>query len=68
MSEEYKMTLLDVKKYFVTSYRFAKQTGMSPNNWENWERRGHIPYDSQRRIEQRTLGKLVANSADLPAL
>jgi hypothetical protein len=62
------MTLLEVKEYFVTAYRFSKLTKMSPNNWENWERRGFIPYDSQRRIERSTLGRLIASVKDLPEL
>lgn len=59
------MTLDQVKKYFETSYKFYKITGMSHANLNNWLHMGFIPIKSQMRIEELTKGKLKASLTDL---
>ncbi len=55
------MTLDDLKAYFGTSYRFNQETGMAHTNYLNWQRKGYIPILAQKRIEEKTGGKLTAN-------
>lgn len=55
------MTLDDVKKYFYTSYRFQKKTGMMHNNFTNWEKKGFIPIKTQIKLQELTNGDLKAN-------
>lgn len=62
------MTLEQIKEYFGTSYKFEQVTGMSHNNWENWDKKGFIPFDSQRFIEKKTYCRLIASVRDLPDL
>ena len=55
------MLFEEVKKYFSTSYRFQKRTGMMSNNFNNWEKKGFIPIKTQIKLEQLTNGELKAN-------
>ncbi len=59
------MTPDEVKEYYGNGYRFHKQTGMSQATFLNWKRQGHIPVQSQARLQQLTKGELKA-SWDLP--
>tara|TARA_R110000868_G_scaffold161317_1_gene391515 strand:+ start:18644 stop:18829 length:186 start_codon:yes stop_codon:yes gene_type:complete len=54
------MTSDQVKKFYVTGYRFQKETGMSANSFDNWMKWGFVPTFSQLRIEKFTDGKLKA--------
>lgn len=58
------MTLDDVKKYFGTSYRFNKITGMGHDNYRNWMKRGYIPFQTQFRLELLSNGELKADFKD----
>lgn len=60
------MTLDEVIKYFGSSYRFGKKTGMGSANYLNWERRGYIPIETQLKLEMFTKGKLKANLDHVP--
>lgn len=55
------MTIDDIKKYFVSSYRFSKETGMSHTTWINWMIKGFVPLESQNKLEKITNGVLKAN-------
>ena len=54
------MTPADVKEYYRTGYNFRKHTGMSCSSLGNWLKWGFIPYDSQKKIEKESKGKLKA--------
>jgi hypothetical protein len=55
------MTVDDLKKYFGTTYKFAKDTGCNSNSWSTWEKLGYIPARSQLKLENITASKLVAD-------
>lgn len=59
------MTVEDVLKYYVTSYRLQKQTNFTASAFYNWKKKGRIPLISQLKLEKLTEGKLKANMADL---
>jgi len=59
------MTTDEFKAYFKSSYRFAKETGISHTQWIRWLRNGYIPITSQIRLELITHGKLKARLEDL---
>jgi len=52
------MTPDDVYKYYKSTYRFNKQTGMSHRSLINWLRWGFVPEASQYKIERLTNGEL----------
>jgi len=60
------MTPQEVRDKYLTTYNFRKQTGMSTTTLSNWERTGHIPAESQMRLEKLTGGELKASLDDLP--
>ena len=55
------MTLEEIRKYFVTGYKFSQITGMTHTNFTNWKRKGYVPILTQNRIEQITGGQLKAD-------
>ena len=55
------MTLEEIKKYFVSGYKFSMITGMAHTNFTNWKKKGYIPILAQHRIEQLTGGELKAD-------
>jgi hypothetical protein len=55
------MLLLDVKKYFGSSYAFTKKTGFHHANYKNWAERGYIPLNSQIKLEKISNGAIKAN-------
>lgn len=59
------MTIDDVKRFFGTGYKFQKYTGMSHDNYRNWEKRGYIPIETQLKLEELTNGSLKASLEDL---
>jgi len=59
------MTLEQVKKFYGSSYKFYKITGMPASNFYNWKEKGFIPIKSQMRLEELTKGKLKASLTDL---
>lgn len=58
------MTFEELQKFYVSGYRFKKETGMSAMSYSNWKRQGCIPTFSQLRIEKLTKGKLKADWGD----
>ncbi len=52
------MTPQDVWDYYKSSYRFAKETGMSNSSLINWTKWGFVPEDSQYKLERLTHGEL----------
>lgn len=48
----------DVKKFYGSQYRFAKDTGMSKSTLGNWLKWGFVPEDAQYRVERLTGGRL----------
>ena len=58
------MTSDQVKEYYGTGYRFAKQTDMCANSFDNWMRWGRVPTFSQLKIDRFTKGKLKANQRE----
>jgi hypothetical protein len=54
------MTIDDIKHYFGTSYAFHKKTGMTHTNYIHWQRKGYVPYMTQKKIERITEGVLIA--------
>ncbi len=53
------MTPKQVKIFFNNStYRFWKDTGMSPSSLRNWMIWGYVPEASQYKLERLTKGKL----------
>lgn len=55
------MTVEEVKKYFITTYRFEKKTGMKHTNILNWTKKGYVPIKSQIWLEKFTNGELKAS-------
>jgi ABC-type long-subunit fatty acid transport system fused permease/ATPase subunit len=55
------MTFDDIKNYFGSSYAFYKKTRMAHTNYIHWQRKGYVPYMTQKRIEEITKGALVAD-------
>jgi hypothetical protein len=51
----------DVKKYYGSSYRFHKITGMSNATYCNWMKWGYVPRDAQYKLEAITKGALKAD-------
>lgn len=52
------MTSEEIKKYFGSTYRFAKETGMSTGNWHFWAKNGYVPVPAQVFLHRFTKGKL----------
>lgn len=52
------MTPIEVKKYYKSSYRFHKVTGMSASTLLNWLKWGFVPEDAQYKLERITKGEL----------
>lgn len=48
----------DVKDYYGSQYKFAKETGMSKSTLGNWLKWGFVPEDAQYKLERITKGKL----------
>ena len=59
------MTIEELRKYFGSSYKMHKDTGISHTQWIRWMRKGYIPIRSQIRIEEKTEGQLRARIEDL---
>ena len=55
------MTVDDVIKYFVTGYRFEKQTKLHHSNFFNWKKTGFVPIRTQVKLEKFTKGVLKAD-------
>lgn len=55
------MTFEELKAYYITGYKFHKETLMSASSWVNWKRLGFIPIESQIKIQKITNGKLRAS-------
>ena len=55
------MTAEEVKEYYVNAYRFAQQTDMCANSFQNWQKWGFVPMFSQLKIERFTKGELKAD-------
>ena len=58
------MTLEELKNYYKNAYEFERCTGMSHNNWPNWDLKGYIPIISQIRIQKITSGVFKACLSD----
>lgn len=58
------MTPEQVEEYYTTAYAFRKATKMSCTNFKNWLGCGFIPYNTQKKIEKLTDGKLKAEWSD----
>lgn len=52
------MTPAQVIAYYITGYRFYKETKMSHATLINWQRSGVVPLESQLKIQSLTKGKL----------
>ena len=48
----------EVKEFYGSQYKFAKETGMSKTTLGNWLKWGFVPEDAQYRLERITKGKL----------
>lgn len=55
------MTIEEVFMYFGSGYRMKKSIGIHHSTMTNWRERGHIPIETQMRIEKLTGGKLKAS-------
>lgn len=60
-----KMTFEELRAYYVTGYKFNKETKMSASCWVNWKRLGFIPIESQVKIQKITKGELKAGLGHL---
>jgi len=58
------MTPQEVWDYYKSSYRFAKETGMSNSSLINWTKWGFVPEDSQYKLERLTHGELKHESVN----
>lgn len=58
------MKLEYIKKHYKNAYEFERKTGMSHNNWSNWEAKGYIPILTQLRVERLTRGLFKASIDD----
>lgn len=65
ISEGKNMTLQEVFDYFKTPTFFTMKTGIHPNTWFDWKKKGYVPYRSQIKIEKATNGKLRARDLDI---
>jgi hypothetical protein len=52
------MTPQDVKRFYSSTYKFRKETGMSASTLGNWLKWGFVPEDAQYKLERLTRGKL----------
>ena len=59
------MKLEDVKNYFGSYYRIAKDVGFAMDTPRNWKRIGYIPADAQAKIQQYTKGALKFDFNDM---
>lgn len=57
------MTYEEVKKYYGSGYKIARDGGFSAGAPYNWKRKGFIPIETQMIIEERTGGVLKADLA-----
>ena len=55
------MKPIEVKEYFVTWANAMRRMGLSANAYGRWVRKGYIPIDTQRKIEQTTNGRLKSD-------
>ena len=55
------MTVDEILGVYGTTYKFAKQTGLSYANVKNWQRLGYIPMSTQKKIQLITEGRLLAD-------
>ena len=58
------MKIKDLKDFFGTFYKAAKQLNISQQSIINWKKRGYIPIVSQMKIEAGTEGQLKARLED----
>lgn len=54
------MLLNDLYDYFGTQLEVKKGTGFSRASQRRWIENGYIPYETQKKIEKKTKGKLIA--------
>lgn len=54
------MSPKDLKDYYLSSYRFAKETGYSNGTYLQWVKQGYVSLKAQKKIELLTKGALKA--------
>jgi hypothetical protein len=59
-----KMTIDEVYQFFGSLGKASKITGIQKNTIWNWTQRGYVPFKQQKKIEEITKRKLIANKKD----
>lgn len=55
------MLLHDVHQYYGTWSHLTRELKLGMTTYQNWVRKGYIPYTTQLVIEKKTKGRFVAN-------
>lgn len=59
------MTIDEVIMFYGNPYRFEAATGIKQQNVRYWKKKGYIPITMQRRIQQKSRGKLKMDEIEL---